>query len=400
MVSARKILALTFVGSFAVISIERGVYFYTASRLGFGDGANLALALAFGLMYVIGSLVSHRVTVALGEKRTLGCVVVAQMLVHLGMSTLPGGVMFWILDPLAGLLYGMQWPIIESYISAGRCSRDTHRILGLFNMSWAVAIPLNLALAGPIIEHAPAGLFLLPAALNLIMLLLMRHLPSAPPRLQEDHPHRPALAELARLRALLGGHRWGLVLSMTALFILAPIMPRIYRDLGMGVESASALSGLLDVLRVGAFLLLWLYGGWHGKTWPVLGTVVLLPVGFAMVLLGGRIEWVLLGEVLFGLGNGLAYYGALHYAQVVHNAAVEAGGAHEALIGTGFAVGPLAGLIGLALAPRVGQTWPELSETWTSLLGTLCAFGPVLLLCLVAAVRCLLRARAGYTSAS
>lgn len=392
MVSTRKILALTFLGSFAVISIERGVYFYTASRLGFSDGQNLALALAFGALYVVGSLVSHRLASALGEKRALLAVILAQMLVHLGMATLPAGVLFWILDPLAGLLYGMQWPIIESYISAGRCSRSTHRILGLFNMSWASAIPLNLALAGPIIEYAPAGLFLLPAALNGVMLLLMRHLPVVPPRLEDDHPHRPPRAELIRLRALLGGHRWGLVLSMTALFILAPLMPSIYRDLGLGVESASALSGLLDVLRVGAFLVLWLYGGWHGRTWPVLATVVLLPGGFALVLMGGRVEWVLLGEVLFGLGNGVAYYGALHYAQLVHNAAVEAGGAHEALIGTGFAVGPLAGLIGLALAPRVGGAWPDLSAQWTTLLGTLCAFAPVLLLCSAAALRCAFRA--------
>ena len=37
------------------------------------------------------------------------------------------------------------------------------------------------------------------------------------------------------------------------------------------------------------------------------------------------------------------------------NASVEAGGGHEGLIGTGFALGPLAGLIGVAIQPHIGS---------------------------------------------
>ncbi|HYP90435.1 MAG TPA: hypothetical protein VEQ59_19820, partial [Polyangiaceae bacterium] len=50
------------------------------------------------------------------------------------------------------------------------------------------------------------------------------------------------------------------------------------------------------------------------------------------------------------------------YAQVVQNASVDAGGAHEALIGLGYALGPGAGLIGTALAHGAGPGSPAYAE--------------------------------------
>jgi hypothetical protein len=58
----------------------------------------------------------------------------------------------------------------------------------------------------------------------------------------------------------------------------------------------------------------------------------------------------LLGEAVFGWCNAFVYTAALYYALVVKNGSVDAGGAHEALIGLGFAIGPGSGLIGQALA--------------------------------------------------
>ena len=65
-----------------------------------------------------------------------------------------------------------------------------------------------------------------------------------------------------------------------------------------------------------------------------------------------------MGELLFGAAAGFLYTAALYYAQVVQNASVDAGGAHEALIGLGYALGPAAGLIGSALAHGAGPGSP------------------------------------------
>jgi hypothetical protein len=60
---------------------------------------------------------------------------------------------------------------------------------------------------------------------------------------------------------------------------------------------------------------------------------------------------------------------------VVKNAAVEAGGAHEGLIGGAFVVGPVAGLLGRLAAPAVGG----------AVLGMAVGIGPVILACGAAA---------------
>jgi cyanate permease len=165
--------------------------------------------------------------------------------------------------------------------------------------------------------------------------------------------------------------------SYSLLWILAALLPRILRDAGFSVQWASGLSGLLDLVRLTAFVVLGLWTGWHDRASPVVLGMIGLPVGFFAVVFGGSAPIVLLGEVVFGLSAGVIYYSALYYAMVVKNAAVEAGGVHEGLIGAGFAVGPAAGLIGVALTPILGG----------EVLGTLAGVGPVMVLCAVGAIR-------------
>jgi hypothetical protein len=56
---------------------------------------------------------------------------------------------------------------------------------------------------------------------------------------------------------------------------------------------------------------------------------------------------------------GVVYYAALYYAMSVGRAEVDAGGTHEALIGVGYTIGPLASLGGLrAGAALRAAGWP------------------------------------------
>ena len=349
-----RFLVITFLGSFAVISIERAIYFLTAERLGFSPVANLWLALGFGVAYVSGALASHGVASRGGERRVLWAVLVIQAAVHLGLGVWPVGVAIFIGCSVAGFLYGMQWPIIESYVGAGHSATQGHRAVGMFNLSWALAIPLTLVVAGIVIRYSPRLLFWIPAILNVVMLILLRRVPASPARLDHDHPERPSTQQIQQLQRLLIGHRWLLLTSYIAMFVLAPLLPGVFARLGLPVSSATAWSGSLDVLRVMAFLLLWLFSGWHGKRWPVWASALLLPMGFFLALFGPTLSWVIAGEAVFGATTGVVYFGALHYALVVSNATVDAGGAHEGLIGAGFAIGPLVGLMSIGLAPRVG----------------------------------------------
>ena len=71
--------------------------------------------------------------------------------------------------------------------------------------------------------------------------------------------------------------------------------------------------------------------------------------GLALVLLAHTLPVLVAGLFAYGAGMGVIYYASLYYVMAVGAAAVDAGGNFEALIGVGYCVGPLLGLIGEAL---------------------------------------------------
>jgi hypothetical protein len=148
--------------------------------------------------------------------------------------------------------------------------------------------------------------------------------------------------------------RWSMLLSYALLFLLAPLLPEVLERFELGVTRATQVAAVLDVARLLAFWALGAWLGWRGRAWPIFLAIAVLPFAFLLALFGGSLASVLLGEVVFGACSGLLYTSALYYALVVKNAAVEAGGAHEGLIGLGFALGPLTGLLAQALEPSVG----------------------------------------------
>jgi hypothetical protein len=81
---------------------------------------------------------------------------------------------------------------------------------------------------------------------------------------------------------------------------------------------------------------------------------------------------------------GVTYHLALYYALVVKNAAVDAGGGHESLIGLGLALGPAVGLLGEYLA----------GDGSSPAAFILLAAAPLVFFAMFASLRCLARARA------
>ncbi len=367
-----RLILVTFLESFATILVERAVYFYSESQLGFSRAENLALALAFGVVYAVSAILSHRLAVRIGEKRLLVLAIVGQLAAHL---VLAGGghnaVVLFIASTAIGGFNGLKWPVVESYISAGQGMSGTARAIGLFSVSWSAAVPLSLAVSGPIIDFWDPGLFLLAGAINLAALVLILPLRPRPLHLPHDHADRPHVDSLARLRGLLHLSRWTMLASYAALWVLAAIMPDIFSTLGYGVGVSTSLSAVVDVMRIAGFVLLWRWSGWHDRVGPLVAAAVVIPAGFFMVVFGPNTAVVLAGEALFGAAAGLLYYGALYYGMVVANASVESGGDHEGLIGLGFALGPAAGLLGVGLQHILG------SEAAGMLLG----IGPMFIVC-------------------
>jgi MFS family permease len=376
-------LLITFVESFATTLIERGLYFYSQKVLAFTDAENLWLALGFGVTYAVGALISHPLSRRILEKHLLAFSIVGQLAGHLALFAWPGSHMLLVMNPILGLLNGLKWPFIESYVNAGQTPTEAGRSVGRFNLSWITAVFAGLLAAGPIIDLAPRGNFALAAALNVITLWLMRPVDRRAVHLPADHPERPTAEALERMRSLLTSSRCTMFMSYALMWILVALLPRIYEDLAVPVTVSPAMSGLLDIIRGVAFAGLQVYTGWHNRRLPLVLAMIGIPLGFFLTIFGSSLAGVLVGEVIFGAAAGMVYYAALYYAMVVKNAAVDAGGAHEGLIGSGFAVGPLVGLLGVALTPSLGSR----------LGGMLVGAGPLVVVCVIGAAVVLARTR-------
>ena len=376
-----RLMAITFCESFATMLIERGIYFFAHERLRFDDIENLALALGFGGAYVLGALLSHAMARRLSEKGVLLLALVGQAAAFVVLCLWHGPYAVAIVNGVIGYLAGTKWPVVESYISAGRTPRDQVRAVGRFNLAWAGAIPPCMVVAGPLIAWRPEGLFLAGLGLTVASFVLAVALRRRPVHLRADHPERPTPLQMRRLTGLLAASRWSMISCYASLWILAALLPGVFADLDIPVTVATALAGLLDVFRLVAFASLQVWHGWHSRVWPLAIVLVGLPVGFFMAISAAGLPLVLAGELVFGLSAGMTYVGSLYYGMVVKNAAVEAGGAHEGMIGAGFALGPCIGLVGRKLGPFLGGP----------VVGMAAGVGPLLALCSAGAVASLLK---------
>ncbi|RYZ01404.1 MAG: MFS transporter [Myxococcales bacterium] len=376
---------LTFAESVAGTLLQRGLYFYTHEHLGFTENQNLWVAFGFGATYVLGAFGSHGLAKRFSEKGLLlGCMA-ALLGIHTLLALFPAAWLLVVGVLASAAVQGAKWPVVESYVSAGREPRQLLSLLGRYNVTWATAGFVAIGVTGVIVGSGqPALFFWLPALLNVIGILCAWSFPAKPPHLEHSHPARPAEPELKKMRALLGSARWSMTASYALLYVLAPLMPSLLAQLALPVTLATPVNSLLDATRVLTFGALGALGGWHGKRAPMWLTMAALPVGFLCILMGNSLPLVILGEVIFGVAAGFAYTSALYYALVSENASVDAGGAHEALIGMGIGLGPLSGLAGqLIVRPGTLEPFTALAITST----------PIIAVCVLGAARSLFRLR-------
>jgi MFS family permease len=380
---------LTVLESIAATLIQRGLYFYTHEHLGFSQNQNLWIAFGFGMVYVGGAFVSHSASKRWSERGLLFGCLLGLLLLHAVMALWATPVVLVLAVLGTAIIQGLKWPVVESYVSAGRRPKELLSILARYNVTWAAAGFVAVGVTGLILGTGiPSLFFWLPAALNAAGIAIVLRLPASPQHLDHAHPERPVEHELSSMRALLRSARWSMIGSYALLYVLAPIMPTLLERLQLPVTQATPVASLVDAVRMIAFAAFGWWAGWHGRRLPLWLTIVGLPAGFLMILLGNSLTAVLIGEVVFGAAAGFAYTAALYYALVSENASVDAGGAHESLIGLGIGLGPLSGLagqllVGAALPFGAGALGPVLALTLTTT--------PIIAVCALGSLRPLVR---------
>jgi hypothetical protein len=327
-----------------------GIFFVTLRRYAFSESKNLLLALGMGASY---ALVAHRAS-ALYERMGMAPrgVLALSLLAWGAAAALPAVVPghewpLWLGALLGAGVSGLVWPVVESYLAARRHAGELRRSLGAFNVTWTFATALPL-LVMPLLTsiHLLAPL-LLCGVMNVLAVLSLGLLPKAPP-LSEPGAQKSAVS--AEYPLLLRSASVLLPLSYLMSSTLAPVLPHRFAELAPSVVPASVLAATWMVARFVTLGAMASFSFWHGRWGVLLAAGASLSGGLAIVLLATSTLGVALGLVLFGVGMGLTYCATLYYALSVGHGAVEAGGGFEALVGLGYVIGPLLGLVGQSAA--------------------------------------------------
>jgi len=356
-VGLAPILLFTWLNSLGTGAVTNGVFFLTKERFDFTPLANFALGLFMGVVYVGGALgigLALRTATKRSALITPRRVLVAQM-VLLGAACLlpplvPRPWTMWVFAAIYLPLTGALWPIVESYLSGGRRGPALRKAISGFNLCWASAVAAAYWGMAPLLEQNALAVLASLALIHFLCIALLRFFPVDPPRhLDEPETPHPKVYE-----ALLPVFRWLLVLSYVLLAAINPLLPWKLGLLEVPVSQQTLLVSIWTIARLGMFVLLGRWDGWHGRWRTPIWTGLAMFAGFSLAIAAPSLGLLIVGLALFGVGIGGVYAAALYYAMEVGAAEVDAGGKHEATIGAGYAMGPLTGLLAAGLA-RVGM---------------------------------------------
>lgn len=375
------VLTLTFLGSVGTGAVTNGIFFITASAMGYGRRENLWLGAVFGVTYIGAALLAgpglRTLARRVGWISTRGvtaCVLAtmgaACLLPLIARETHPGLIQHavWAMVLVYSPATGVLWPIVESYLSGGRSGKRLRSAIGRFNIVWSSALVGAYFGMAPLLESKPFWILAGLGAIHLAMSGLVFLLAPEPARHAEDHqPHPPVYEGLLALFRVL------LFASYLILSAVNPIQPIILERLEIEVAWWMPVASAWLAARVFVFAVLERWHGWHGRWWTPwagLGSMVIgfvLTVGAPVFGPGTGLGLFIAGLALMGTGIAIIYCGALYYAMAVGSAGVDAGGKHEAVIGMGYTVGPALGLIALALSSTGPGTEPdpERFRVWT-----------------------------------
>jgi hypothetical protein len=349
------VLGLTFLCSLGTGVFWHGVPFIAKHTYDFSQTRNLLLAAAMGGIYTLGAFTAGQLTRLverwLTPRGVLAACLMVLALVCLGPITVDREWALWTAALVGTWVTAIIWPIIESYLTAGRHGADMRSAIGRFNLTWAPAVAIPLLAMAPILERHGEWAIGAFVPINVVGLMVLTFFGRRP---GHHDPETAASHVGGEYPLLLRSARVLLPLSYVLSSAMIPILPYRFEELTLAVSWAPPATATWTIVRVLAFVTMWRLGFWHGRWGTLLLGGLAMTLGFALVVMGPSISWMLAGFATLGAGVGVVYYAALYYAMAVGRAQVEAGGTHEGLIGAGYASGPLIGLGGAAVANGLG----------------------------------------------
>jgi MFS family permease len=346
---------------YATVFYSNFLFFYMKSAFGFGETKNLLLAALNGLVYTFAAWQGGALAQRYGYIRSLYAGIIGMA------AALAGGLLFHT-APAQILVFALWtvsvcflWPALEALISkdAGDKLPD---LLGWYNVIWAGGGAIAYFTAGMLLERfGMQSLFILPLALLALPFFLVvvvtivarREKSRAIAGSVSARNHKPADGKRFLHMAWLANP-----LSYVAINTLIPLIPSISSKLGLSTAMAGITCSIWMFSRLGAFVILRHWTGWHYRFGWLAGAFGLMAICFTTLISSPTMILFIVAEIGFGTSIGLIYYSSLYYSMNASEASENQGahgGLHEAMIGAGLFVGPACGASTLFFLPSVAS---------------------------------------------
>jgi predicted MFS family arabinose efflux permease len=342
--------------SFATIIYFYYFYFFMQKEFGFGDRANLMLAAANGGCYAVFAWAGGKFAQRTGYLKTLKLglsIVLAALLIGSQLHTAWGHITVMLIATLGVCL---TWVTLEALASEGETRSGLQHMVGVYNVTWAATGSVAYFIGGALLDRlglrsmfwVPISILAIQLGLAIWLDRLSRRpaskieavpLPAEPPHTcpQDRAENFLRLAWLANPFAYI------------AINTLIAVMPGVALRLDLSTTAAGFCASIWCFSRLGAFVGLWLWDGWHYRFRWLWTCFIALVATFAAIVTAQNLAVLVVAQLGFGLAVGLIYYSSLFYSMDVGETKGEHGGFHEAAIGLGNFAGPAVGALSLTI---------------------------------------------------
>ena len=334
------------------------VFFLLQQQHGFGNRENLLTCALHGALYVPSAWVGGRFAKRHGLTTSLkvGFAGMAIAMLAGGLLNSFAGVVFTLVLWTVAMCF--TWPALEAFATHGESGEGMKRMVGIYNVVWSGCAGLMYFAGGMLFEGLgarslfwiSAGIFAVQYALT-VWLERQPHSPAQPVPAAAHEPEDAALHQPIPPQTFLKMAWLANPFSYIAMHSFLAVIPGRSAELGLSVTQSGWFWAVWFLARVGCFVLLWQWGGWHYRFRWMLAAFLSLIAAYTVLLLGKSFAVLLAAQVVFGLATGLLYYSSLFYSMDVGETKGEHGGIHEAAIGLGICLGPAVGAAALYLAP-------------------------------------------------
>jgi MFS family permease len=333
--------------AFASTIIGSCIFFWTRARYGYSDTQNLMLGTLQGLLYATMPRLGGRLGDRFGYDRLLVIGAAGMLAAEVLLLTIHWAGMPVIGMPLFIAAMSLTWPVLEASVVVYPGPLSTPDRLGLYNVVWAFTAAVSFFIAGALFRITPDAILVAAVAAHVLMLAnLLRPASRQPQTGGARASHRgdavPRALKTRFIRLSWLGNGVGYVMQGG----LMATAPAVGDRLGLPASSTIWLICTFFAARGVAFIALWKWTRWHYRLRWVALALVAGPAALAGVFFLPWTAAVFPMLVVFGASIGLCYYASIYYSLDFGEEKGEHGGAHEAIIGLGGLIGPLAGVAG------------------------------------------------------